>query len=1403
MDIISLTSTSFSTLKEAGSTYSYFIRSCNDAKLQSNTTCGNWSSYPLTIIVPYATPKLKVDEEVCINTLGEKVICKENDNVYVTFDNSYNIWGSLSGYEYPLSYQLRQFSTSRGNYTWKSVSFPIKLSNIVSADFEITTTNSHTVKYALRACNISTEYNLFLNTEVDNRACSNFKELSVVFAKLESGNVTLEKNTKIINSTLDVNVVTNSQETDWCRPNCFSQLATLKYSSVVGGKYYQINYYDAGEDNNCKVINGEECDVTWQTLSKTFSGVNFEIDKNTFYNPDHYIYFKIKNCFDEKCTYTSDFSKVYGINYDKYTLADRDGNGLIEIYDIEQLNKVRYNLGGTSWKTSESDTGTGINYGCPLTGCRGYELVTNLDFNIAGSNDSINKWSSLYGADGWAPIGNCGADNDCFTTNDNKPFAATFNGNGFEIKNLYININSSTINRAGLFGFASKKSTIIQNLSITNTQIISTNDNVGALVGANDGGIISNIKVTGSISGNNYVGGVVGLQYSGTIANSYLTNYSNTTDGKESTVKGNSNVGGLVGAGAGNFVNNFVIGNISGKNSNIGGLIGQNAGIVSNSYTAGSVTGGENVGGLVGLIHYSIQGFEICTSTKCPPTNLALTNSYSTSIAWGSNNVGGLVGTINSKKIDNSFATGAVLGKNTGGLIGNNAVNNYTNITNSYWDSISSAQVLSFGGIGKPTIEFYKLADRNGCNGSVCFTSWSTAWVSVTNSYPVIKYTCNDGYGNLLTNLPLNIQKNCNTAFADSRQELPGQPKTLLRINSINPNIFKTNNNISDLEIFSFIWDAVSDITNYLIRWLDLRTVSNSDTPNWVVGTSWYTTSLATLSIADINNSKIPDNFNFYLFQIKSCTQTNDCSNWSAGYTLYNSVDKDGNGLIEINSIEDLNNIRYNLAGTSWKTSQTDPGKSTGCPINGCIGYELKNDLDFNAGGQGGNPTRWSSNYVGTGKVANGWLPLGDTIIPFTASFNGNGFQVKNLYIKSNNLTSGGLFGYVSSNNSISNIGVTNFWISVSSSSSSSYSGGLVGSMSGGGISNSYATGYSFSQIFSGGLVGYMHGGYISNSYATGWSSSFYASGGLVGVLNWGARISNSYATGFSSSFSSSNGGVLSGGLVGVMEGGSISNSYATGSSSSYYSSSSNSAYAYSGGLVGAMIGGSGEVGIITNSYAIGSSASSSFSNISSSGGLVGSIAIRAIISNSYATGWSSSYSTYSSNTGGLVGTIDVNNWNGTAWISNSYATGSSSSKSSTHFARSGGLVGQMSGGSISNSYATGSSSSSDSYYPYSGGLVGQMSGGSISNSYAIGWSSSSSGFSYSQAYSGGLVGYIGGGSINSISNSYAKGSSSSSNSTYSNSFSHSGGLVGYIAGGSIYSISNSYATGSSNFYLF
>ncbi len=52
-------------------------------------------------------------------------------------------------------------------------------------------------------------------------------------------------------------------------------------------------------------------------------------------------------------------------------------------------------------------------------------------------------------------------------------------------------------------------------------------------------------------------------------------------------------------------------------------------------------------------------------------------------------------------------------------------------------------------------------------------------------------------------------------------------------------------------------------------------------------------------------------------------------------------MDRNNNGLFEISTPEELYNIRYDPEGKSYKTSTSDPGRTTDCPSEGCNGYEL------------------------------------------------------------------------------------------------------------------------------------------------------------------------------------------------------------------------------------------------------------------------------------------------------------------------------------------------------------------------------------------------------------------------------------------------------------------------------
>ena len=197
-------------------------------------------------------------------------------------------------------------------------------------------------------------------------------------------------------------------------------------------------------------------------------------------------------------------------------------------------------------------------------------------------------------------------------------------------------------------------------------------------------------------------------------------------------------------------------------------------------------------------------------------------------------------------------------------------------------------------------------------------------------------------------------------------------------------------------------------------------------------------------------------------------------------------VDADGDGLIDITTLEQLNNVRHDLNGTSYKTSTDDAGNSLGCPRGECIGYELLNDID-------------AVSFTN-------WEPIGNVDIAFTATFDGNGYKIENLKINQPTESLIGLFGRVGNSGTIKNVGVVNV-------SALGYDGvgGLVG-VNDGTIENSHASGSVSGRDYIGGLAGYnsRHGGSIKKSFSiVSVSTSSASVGGLVG--GGGGVVENSY----------------------------------------------------------------------------------------------------------------------------------------------------------------------------------------------------------------------------------------------------------------------------------------------------
>ena len=108
------------------------------------------------------------------------------------------------------------------------------------------------------------------------------------------------------------------------------------------------------------------------------------------------------------CTFGIDVDDTDEV--DQIIDIDKDGDGLIEICDLEGLDEMRHALDGSGYKADA--TATTNTTGCPSGGCNGYELANSLDF-MADDNyrNTANKGIytvSDYGDsndNGWQPVG--------------------------------------------------------------------------------------------------------------------------------------------------------------------------------------------------------------------------------------------------------------------------------------------------------------------------------------------------------------------------------------------------------------------------------------------------------------------------------------------------------------------------------------------------------------------------------------------------------------------------------------------------------------------------------------------------------------------------------------------------------------------------------------------------------------------------------------------------------------------------------------------------------------------------------------------------------------------------------------------------------------------------------------
>jgi len=226
------------------------------------------------------------------------------------------------------------------------------------------------------------------------------------------------------------------------------------------------------------------------------------------------------------------------------------------------------------------------------------------DLNGDGNSENIKE--ELTKAKGFTPF---------------KDFYGEFDGNGKEIRNLFI--NSTGTYYVGLFSYLSEAK--VSNLGITGN--ITGEGCVGAIVGYNYNSAVTNCYNKANITASSYAGGIVGYNYNSPITNCY----------NEANITG-SYAAGIVGYNYNSAITNcYNKANITG-NAYAGGIAGYSSDSeIINCYNEADIKGKYYIGGIAGC-NNSYKIMENCYNIG----NLEQTGNSETSVSYLY--IGGVVG---------------------------------------------------------------------------------------------------------------------------------------------------------------------------------------------------------------------------------------------------------------------------------------------------------------------------------------------------------------------------------------------------------------------------------------------------------------------------------------------------------------------------------------------------------------------------------------------------------------------------------------------------------------------------------------------------------------------------------------------------------------------------------------
>ena len=442
------------------------------------------------------------------------------------------------------------------------------------------------------------------------------------------------------------------------------------------------------------------------------------------------------------------------------TLKDYDdnGNGLIDLRTLAQLDAIRYDLDGNGavsaanriqYRAAFPNAIAGM--GCPLTDhdgdsdtaeeptCTGYELRNSLDFDqnnddtITAADGDAGYWN---GGAGWVPIGG--------HSSTALPFTAIFEGNDHTISNLYISLSTNAAADAAFVGLfadigATNAPGVVRNVGLVAPNVSNTRTAAGGNITYYTGALAGRNSANGTVRGSRVAGGSVAatqntatasvLNYAGCLLGQNAGTVSGSSASCAASATGNATnafdyAGGLIGRSQGAVIGSYATGTATADNV-AGGLVGESAfnDTVTASYATGAVEatgGGGEAGGLVGYASASVITASYATGA------VSVTGTGSSS---SPNKLGGLVGELSgsASTVTASYATGAVAGGSSathspGGLVG--VASNSPTVTGSYWDrSSTGTNQASSGGsqaaAGKTTAEL---------QNPLCYTGDYAGW---------------------------------------------------------------------------------------------------------------------------------------------------------------------------------------------------------------------------------------------------------------------------------------------------------------------------------------------------------------------------------------------------------------------------------------------------------------------------------------------------------------------------------------------------------------------------------------------------------------------------------------------------------------------------------------------------